>query len=406
MKRNRTSSKTIQYIKIVLFAVLGIADIVLCVRVAAYRPESMRAFAVVVVSVLCAALFLTMIADEFFTKSYAVKITMYCVEVLLLGGISLFSASLASAALFCIVLTYNYLCLESFTDKLILFAVGCSVFALGYILGWGLQKGSASVINSAVELISGTLFALLIMGLDFIIVQFLLGFWRTNQELADALKEAEEGRVRLQNAYEQLSETAVLKERNRIARDIHDNAGHSMTTVIMQTEAAKLLIDKDPKEAKNRIISANIQARNALEQMRESVHLLAGRESVSSLKEEMESVISQTIDGTDIKARCDIADIQAAGQKRRFLLNSLKECLSNGIRHGKATAFYIELSQKEDGIVLYISDNGAGAENFEYGFGLNGISSGALKQGGECKINSEAGEGFEVEIKIPAAGEE
>ena len=102
-----------------------------------------------------------------------------------------------------------------------------------------------------------------------------------------ALNEADENRAQLKDVYDELSRTAVYEERNRIAKDIHDNAGHSMTTVIMLTEAAKLLIDSDPQEAKSKMISANIHAKNALDQMRESVHLLAGRAAAKPLREDV-----------------------------------------------------------------------------------------------------------------------
>ena len=194
----------------------------------------------------------------------------------------------------------------------------------------------------------------------------------------------------------------MYEERNRIAKDIHDNAGHSMTTVIMQTEAAKLLIDNNPEEAKNRIISANIQAKNALEQMRESVHLLAGRAHAKTLRAEFEEIIAQTIDGTELKIRCDLEDLQADEEEHRFLCNTLKECLANGIRHGKATTFYIELKNVLSCISLLISDNGCGVQGeINEGFGLKGIREKTEKLGGRCYFSSEDGEGFEVTITLP-----
>jgi signal transduction histidine kinase len=199
-----------------------------------------------------------------------------------------------------------------------------------------------------------------------------------------------------------LAETAVFQERNRIAKDIHDNAGHSMTTVIMQTEAAKLLIDTNPEEAKNSIISANIQARNALEQMRESVHLLAGRTSGLSLREEIEEIIAQTMDGTNLKVRYDLDDIALSEEKSRFVCNSVKECLANGIRHGKATAFYVEMKKEGNMASIFISDNGSGMEGeVVYGFGLRVMKEKCEGFGGSLSITSEAGEGCEVEIQLP-----
>ena len=135
--------------------------------------------------------------------------------------------------------------------------------------------------------------------------------------------------------------------------------------------------------------------------MRESVHLLAGRDKVRSLKEEIEEVIAQTIDGTDVKARYSLDDVQTDDEVYRFIVNSLKELLSNGIRHGKATAFYVELKERDNEICLLVSDNGAGVKGeIQEGFGLRGIREKAEKLGGKLRLSSEEGEGFEIEITL------
>ena len=161
-------------------------------------------------------------------------------------------------------------------------------------------------------------------------------------------------------------------------------------------------IDTDPQEAKSKMISANIHAKNALDQMRESVHLLAGRAAAKPLREEIEEIIAQTLDGTELKIRYDLEDVAAGVEESRLLCNSLKECLSNGIRHGKATAFYVELKKVFSEICLYISDNGIGVNGeIKEGFGLKGMREKVEKLGGRCIFSSEAGEGFETEIALP-----
>ncbi len=243
---------------------------------------------------------------------------------------------------------------------------------------------------------------LLVMAIHFFFAMLLMRFYRTTQKLSVALKEADERKAALKDAYEKLSQTAVYEERNRIAKDIHDNAGHSITSVIMQTEAAKLLVDTYPEEAKKKIIAANIQAKNALDQMRTSVHLLAGRQNTVSLKDEIEEIVAQTIDATDLKIRCDTEDITLDGELSRFLCNSVKECITNGIRHGGATAFYIEIKKHKDEITFLVSDNGKGLDkDFKEGFGLKGMREKAEHFGGKLIISGEPDEGCEVQIFLP-----
>jgi signal transduction histidine kinase len=270
------------------------------------------------------------------------------------------------------------------------------------VIGWVINHVGTPTYDTALTVFSGCLLGVIVITIHFFVTLFLLRFYRTNLRLTKALKEADESKAALKTAYEQLSETAVYEERNRIARDIHDNAGHSMTAVIMQTEAAKILIDTNPDEAKQRIISANIQAKNALDQMRESVHLLAGRNQISTIKEEIEEIIAQTIDGTDVKVRSDLDDVQLSGEKRRFILNSLKECFANGLRHGGATAFYVELKENEGQVKLTVSDNGEGLpDDFEEGFGMRGMREKASALGGYIQYESEKGDGLEMCVVVP-----
>ena len=404
LKINIYSEKFFTYIKIILIAVLVIAEIVVCAQTAMKYVDTELVRNILIVTTCCVALAVVETIDSFKITRFASKMVFYGLDAALLLVICIFTGNRLLATLYCVVLTQIYMNIEKFKDKLILFSVSCGLYLISFVTGWVLTNVGETFANSFVEIMAGVLMGLFAIALDFIIVQFLLSFYKTNKELSAALKEADESRAALKEASKQLSETAVFEERNRIARDIHDNAGHSMTTVIMQTEAAKLLIDKDPEEAKNRIISANIQAHNALEQMRESVHLLAGISKTLPLREELESIITQTIDGTEIKARYDIVDTEADEKTYRYLCNSLKECLANGIRHGKATAFYIELQEEYGAITLYISDNGTGGEGeIEAGFGLTGIKDGAKALGGSCTFAAEKDEGFEVIIKLPAA---
>ena len=411
MKIKIETERLIVYLKFILLALLLVIEIVICAQAATSETGFVygqigKVYSLLIVIMCCAALTVAEVIDSYWVKSFAAKMFFYGVDAALLFVICIFTGNSLLSTLYCVVLTQLYVDIVRFKDKLIIFLLSCALFGVSFVVGWINANPSANIINSAVEISSGVLFGLLAIALDFVIVQFLLSVYRTNRELSKALKEADESRARLKEAYEQLSETLVYEERNRIAKDIHDNAGHSMTTVIIQTEAAKLLIDTDPAEAKNRIISANLQARNALEQMRESVHLLAGRQKTRPLREEMEEIIAQTMSGTDIKARCNLCEAEVSDEADRFLCNSLKECLANGIRHGGATAFYIELKEENGYTVLYLSDNGCGVKGEVVpGFGLKGIMEKAAELGGSCSFSGEEDEGFEVKITVPSGND-
>lgn len=399
VKLNFKDQEFAKYIKIVLIAVLVIIEIIICAQHVGKRGGV--PFLIAIVS-CCLALDVFETLNCFVIKKYAAKLTFYALDSILLLAICLLTGNSYLSTLYCLVLTQFYISFDNGKVNTILFIVSCGLFIISFVCGWVMVYKGASLYESIVQIFGDCVFGIFILGMHFAIVSFVLKFYSNNKKLSLALKEADESKTQLQEAYEKLSETAVYEERNRIAKAIHDNAGHSMTTVIMQTEAAKLLIDKNPKEAKNRIISANMQAKNALEQMRESVHLLAGRAQGKTLKEEFEEIIAQTIDGTELKIRCDLEDLRADEEEHRFLCNTLKECLANGIRHGKATTFYIELKNLLSCISLLISDNGCGVQGqVKEGFGLKGVRDKCEKLGGRCYFSSEEGEGFEVNITLP-----
>lgn len=405
MRSKINFEKILKYVKLALIIFLVIIEIVVCVQAASIylRKELIWRIAILAsLGLCCIALLILECISMYTVKRFSVKMVFFGFDCALLLAICIMTGNSLLSTLYCIVLTECYMTVEKFKDKVILYGVGSGLFAISFIIGWVFLHPDASLFNSIFEIFTGALVGLLAILIDFVVVQVVYLFYRNNKELSEALQEADKSRAELKEAYEQLARTRVYEERNRIAKDIHDNAGHSMTAVIMQTEAAKLLIDTDPAEAKNRIISANIQAKNALEQMRDSVHLLAGRALTVPLCDELEEIIVQTFDGTDVKARYDLDDLHPSADVHRFICNSVKECLANGIRHGKATAFYLELKRTETGLRLLISDNGTGCGGtFKEGFGLRGIREKAESMGGTCAVTSEEGEGFEVEVILP-----
>ena len=390
------------YIKLTLMSLLLIMAIIICAQYATTYIENGKTGVLVAVVVSCVFLVLFEGIDSFVIKNLIAKYVFFGLDSVCVLVLCIFSGSTYLAVLYCIVLTQMYITVDGMRNNVILFSVSCGLFIVSFICGRIFGSVGGFTYSNIVDNLGDSILGLVVLAIHFMVTNFILRFYSQNQQLQRALNEADESKAQLEEAYKEISRTAVYEERNRIAKDIHDNAGHSMTTVIMQTEAAKLLIDTDPQEAKTRIIAANIQAKNALEQMRESVHLLAGRAQVRTLKEEIDEIIAQTIDGTELKIRCNIEEIETDSERARFICNSIKECLVNGIKHGGATAFFIELKREEDNLSLLISDNGSGAGGkIVEGFGLRGMREKAEKLGGSCSFSSDEEEGFESEIIIP-----
>lgn len=288
--------------------------------------------------------------------------------------------------------------------------------AFGMLLGGvGLYVGGhllqSLVLNpetvSLYHLLTGTFSGVLILVLHFTIMQIGMAFYHQFLRLDKALTQLSESKKELEKAYAVVAEVTALEERQRIAKEIHDTAGHSITTVIMQTEAAKLIVDENPSEAKGKIVAANLQAKHALEELRDSVHLLSGVKENQTLKQALTDIIHESTDGTGITIRSEIEDMQVSPTKFRFLCNTLKEGVSNGLRHGGATAFWFECKKQDGKIRFLLSDNGKGikTEELAIGFGLSSMRERAKTLGGEVTFSSDVGDGFEILIILPMDAE-
>lgn len=315
------------------------------------------------------------------------------------AGATLNSVSGYSVVIFVLVLTEFYIDSQSTKMSVIMLFLGVTIYVVADVLRiYYLLDMQVEVLPTIRQSFSTAS----LMFIHFFIVQVARGFYRQYLRLEKTLEELDKSNRELEKAYEVVAEITALEERQRIAKEIHDTAGHSITTVIMQTESAKLIIDNNPAEAKKKLVSANLQAKHALEELRDSVHLLSGVTQNTTLKSALIAVIHESTDGTGITIRSEIEDVRVSQSKYRFICNTLKECLSNGLRHGNATAFWFELKTDGDKIHFLLSDNGKGVDGeVALGFGLSSMRERAKRFGGELQIYTENGEGFELRLTLP-----
>ncbi|MGN1052287.1 MAG: sensor histidine kinase, partial [Candidatus Scatosoma sp.] len=332
-------------------------------------------------------------------KKFRAKLWCYVLDFTAAFCLTAVTGSRYLSTLYMIILTDYYISAEKLTASLL----GCFVSLGVYVVTMWVSGLIRQTDGAGLWVFAQSFNDLVILMVHFIAVTFAVRFYRQSVKLSETLRQLDESNKQLEKAYADLAEVTALEERQRIAKDIHDTAGHSITTVIMQTEAAKLVIEKNPAEAKSRIVAANLQAKHALEELRESVHLLSGAKENDTLKEALTAIIHESSDGTGIVVRSDVDDITVSPAKYRFLCNSLKEGISNGLRHGGATAFYFELKQEGRTLKFLLADNGCGVqEPLKKGFGLTGMEARAQSLGGSVDYSFEADGGFEIEIALPA----
>jgi signal transduction histidine kinase len=187
---------------------------------------------------------------------------------------------------------------------------------------------------------------------------------------------------------------ATVTERNRIARDIHDNVGHLLSRSILQI-GALLAINKDDATNENlRLVKDTLS--EAMDSIRASVHDL--HEKSIDLQTEMQKLI----DGfTFCPVRFDY-DVEANLDKniKHCFIAVMKEALSNIIKHSDATNIIVAVREHPAFYQLIIQDNGTSdGYNSENGIGLKNIADRVAAVGGN--INISTGAGFRIFISVP-----
>lgn len=340
-------------------------------------------------------------AFKLFVVKGRVRVLFYILDAACAGGFSFLGDGAYTIVLYMLILTEFYIFADTVKRSFLVLCLCAPVYLGGLVVNYLVVHKTASF--ELLPLLTQGISSFVYLLVHFVVVQMAVSFYRQYMRLDATLRELDESKKKLEEAYSALKEVTVLEERQRIAKDIHDNAGHSLTTVIMQTESAKRIIDKNPEEAKQKIVAANLQAKNALEELRNSVHVLSGLKETATLEGALREIIHESTDGTGIVIRSEIKNISVSPTKFRFLCNTLKEGIANGLRHGGATAFWFECKEENGQILFLLSDNGKGADiqKLNVGFGLGSMQERIRAFGGEVQFHSEEGEGFEIKLSLP-----
>ncbi len=213
--------------------------------------------------------------------------------------------------------------------------------------------------------------------------------------------------------YQRSRQAATLKERNRLARDIHDSLAQGLTGIVVQLEAMERLAQRRPDQALHSLQRAKDLARHSLHEARRSVwglrpSALEGLSLAEALQNHTESL--QADNGLHVT-------FESSGERRALspdaelnLFRIAQEALNNVQRHAQARAAHVQLdyepgflrlSVQDDGVGLPDSDNPALYDNGHEGFGLIGMRERATLLGGELRIESRPGGGTWVEVLVP-----
>jgi signal transduction histidine kinase len=211
----------------------------------------------------------------------------------------------------------------------------------------------------------------------------------------------------------QAQETGVLRERQRLAREIHDTLAQGFTSIVMHLEAAEQALPTDREITERHLNQARSTARDSLAQARRVVDDLRPELLESTpFDQAIDRVVAQWASYSGVEADFKVTgNIQPLHpQVEVTLLRSSQEALANIRKHAQATAACVTLSYLGDTVILDVEDNGIGlSANGDAvpdgltsgGFGLVAMRERVTQLGGELFVESEPGEGTTLSISLP-----
>ncbi|WP_426450813.1 response regulator [Paenibacillus sp. S-38] len=219
--------------------------------------------------------------------------------------------------------------------------------------------------------------------------------------------ELEETKRRLQESMretaEAVAELSVAEERGRAAREIHDIVGHTLTTTVVQIEAAKRLIAKNDEKGFQKLDVSQELVRKSMNEIRHSVHMLSASTADYDLTAALHQLLHDTQDtsGIEVEHRISAMPPLSALQKK-VIYHALQEGLTNGMRHGDGRRFRFRLTQEERELHFLLTNDGRPYdEGAPMGYGLTAMKERVQQLGGSMYLSAGDLDGCRLTIVLP-----
>ena len=218
---------------------------------------------------------------------------------------------------------------------------------------------------------------------------------RLNSQLQTANQKLEE------YAQEQVRMTET-RERNRLAREIHDTLGHSLTGIITGIEACIMLMDIAPEATKEQLRAIAQVARNGITDVRHSVNALRP-DALETL--DLEAAIRKLVEESESSTGVKIDLVFPVGlqdldqDEEDVLYRIVQESITNAIRHGNATHIDVRIEREDNDLRIRIADNGKGCDDLQSGFGLHHMQERIDMLKGTLSYSGK--DGFVIEAVVP-----
>jgi len=208
-------------------------------------------------------------------------------------------------------------------------------------------------------------------------------------------RQQEKANAGLRRAHAEIERLAAVAERERIARDLHDVLGHTLSLIILKSELASKLSARDPERAAKEIRDVEQVARTAMAEVRETIR---GYRTTLDAEVTRARALLET---AGIPGEFSVTLSEPNAERDEVLAFVLREGVTNVVRHSEATVCRVHVEQSSDRCTLTIHDDGRGAEPTE-GSGVRGMRERVSAAGGTLAYQVSAG--TRLTVTLPVAG--
>jgi two-component system sensor histidine kinase DesK len=200
---------------------------------------------------------------------------------------------------------------------------------------------------------------------------------------------------RLRKANDEIEHLAKVAERERIARDLHDVLGHTLSVITLKSELAGKLIDRDPQRAGKEIREVEEISRHALSEVRDAIRGYRSKGLVAELAQ-----AKCTLETAGVAVSCDASTtMKLPAMQESVLTMAVREAVTNVVRHAQARTCSLRLEQRNGTCHLDIEDDGRGGFQSE-GNGLRGMRERVEMLGGTLIRDSRSGTKLAITIPV------
>jgi signal transduction histidine kinase len=241
-----------------------------------------------------------------------------------------------------------------------------------------------------------------LFALALVFVLLLVNALITERQSREELKQAN---AQLRQSAAEIERLAMAQERSRIARDIHDSLGHSLTALNIQLEGALKLAEKNPQQAQTFLTEAKRLGSVALQDVRQSVATLRGDPLQGNSLESAIATLFENFQQTTGIQPCSTLQLPdgLSPPTCMALYRILQESLTNIVKHAQATTVTVAIIPHGNQLTLTVEDNGRGFQlsRTGTGYGLQGMRERAETAGGSLSLTSQPGQGSRLTVTLP-----